>query len=111
VHDLIVIDGEPEAVNPDRGLIEALLMDSGRPLIIVPLGRERLARHGVAVTVQNVQARDGDAAQTLRDVATLFRADMLIMGGYVHSRLREMFFGGVTQSLLKSSPLPLFMSY
>jgi nucleotide-binding universal stress UspA family protein len=43
-------------------------------------------------------------AQTLRDAATLFGADMLVMGGYVHSRLRELIFGGVTQSLLKTSP-------
>jgi nucleotide-binding universal stress UspA family protein len=56
-------------------------------------------------------ARNGDAAQTLRDAATLFSADMLVMGGYVQSRLREMIFGGVTQSLLKASPVPLFMSH
>ena len=33
------------------------------------------------------------------------------MGAYKHSRLREWLLGGVTQSLLKSSPVPLFMSY
>jgi nucleotide-binding universal stress UspA family protein len=148
-------------------LIEALLINSGRPLIVVPEGREifnsrrvvvawdgsakaaravgdampflraaeavevvtvtgekqlpdalegadiarHLARHGVSVTVQSTPARDGDAAQALRDAAELFSADMLVMGGYVHSRLREMLFGGVTQSLLKASPVPLFMSY
>ena len=32
---------------------------------------------------------------------------MIVMGGYVHSRLRELIFGGITQSLLKSSPVPL----
>jgi nucleotide-binding universal stress UspA family protein len=167
VHDLTVIDGEPEAMVPDRALIEALLLNSGRPLIIVPPGREvfssrrmvvawdgsaraaravadalpllraaeavevvsvtgekplpdnlegadiarHLTRHGVPVTLQSVSARDGDVAQTLRDAATLFGANMLVMGGYVHSRLREMFFGGVTQSLLKASPVPLFMSH
>jgi nucleotide-binding universal stress UspA family protein len=167
VHDLTVIDGEPEAMVPDRALIEALLINSGRPLIIVPPGREvfssrrmvvawdgsakaaravgdampllraaeaveivtitgekrlpdtiegadisrHLARHGILITARSVPARDGDAAQTLRDAVTLFSADMLIMGGYVHSRLREMVFGGVTQSLLKASPVPLFMSH
>jgi hypothetical protein len=38
-------------------------------------------------------------------------AFMIVMGGYVHSRLRELVFGGVTQSLLKQSPVPLFLSY
>jgi hypothetical protein len=36
---------------------------------------------------------------------------VLVMGGYVHSRLRELVFGGVTQSLLNQSPVPLFMAY
>jgi nucleotide-binding universal stress UspA family protein len=70
-----------------------------------------LARHGVAVSVRSLPAQGGDVAQTLRDTATLARADMIVMGGYVHSRLREMIFGGVTQSLLKSSPVPLLISY
>jgi hypothetical protein len=39
LHDLTIIDAEPEALNPDRGLIDALLMDSGRPLLVVPLDR------------------------------------------------------------------------
>jgi nucleotide-binding universal stress UspA family protein len=33
------------------------------------------------------------------------------MGGYVHSRLREMVLGGVTQSLLRQSPVTLFMAH
>ena len=36
---------------------------------------------------------------------------MIVMGGFVHWRMREMVFGGVTQSLLRKSPVPLFMSY
>ena len=38
-------------------------------------------------------------------------ADMLVMGAFMHSRLRQMVLGGTTQSLLKSSPVPLFLSY
>jgi nucleotide-binding universal stress UspA family protein len=36
---------------------------------------------------------------------------MLVMSAYVHSRLREIALGGTTQALLKSSPVPLFLSY
>jgi nucleotide-binding universal stress UspA family protein len=50
-------------------------------------------------------------AETLRDQAALVGADMIVMGGFVHSRLRELVFGGVTQQLLKSSPVPLFMAH
>jgi nucleotide-binding universal stress UspA family protein len=70
-----------------------------------------LARHRVNVKVQTLPALEGDVAETLRNHATLTHADLIVMGGYVHSRLRELVFGGVTQSLLKQSPVPLFMAY
>jgi nucleotide-binding universal stress UspA family protein len=65
----------------------------------------------VNVTVRNVAAEQGDVAETLRHAAIQSRADMLVMGAYVHSRLRQMVLGGTTQSLLKSSPVPLFLSH
>jgi nucleotide-binding universal stress UspA family protein len=40
LHDLTIPDAESEAANLDRSLIETLLMDSGRPLLIVPPGQE-----------------------------------------------------------------------
>lgn len=167
VSDLSVIDAEPEAIHPDRDLIQALLVDSGRPLLVVPPGWEEfrarrvvvawdgsgraaravhdalpflraaestrivsvtgekalpdaldgadlaphLARHGVAVEVDRLAAVGGDVAGTLRDEAARQGADMIVMGGYVHSPLRELLFGGVTQALLRRSPVPLLMSY
>jgi nucleotide-binding universal stress UspA family protein len=36
---------------------------------------------------------------------------MIVMGAFMHSRFREMLLGGVTQSLLKHCPVPLFLSY
>ncbi|WP_262266424.1 universal stress protein [Microvirga yunnanensis] len=166
-HDLTVLDSEPIALAVDRGLIEAVLTDSGRPLIVVPQGREtfredriivawdgsakaaralndalpflraanqvelvsvtgekdlahtvpgaeiapHLTRHGIAVNVLALPALKGDVAGTLRNHAHLTRADMIVMGAYVHSRLREMMLGGTTQSLLKDCPVPLFLSY
>jgi nucleotide-binding universal stress UspA family protein len=164
---LTVLDAEPVAAAVDRGLIEAVLTESGRPLIIVPPDREafagtrimvawdgsakaaralndalpflreaelvdlitvtgekdlknivsgadigpHLARHGVNVTVLDLPALDGDVAETLRNHARLTRADMIVMGAFVHSRLRQMVLGGTTQSLLKNCPVPLFLSY
>ena len=40
LHDLTVVDAEPEALALDRGLIDALLMESGRPLLVVPPGQD-----------------------------------------------------------------------
>ncbi|SDA33151.1 Universal stress protein family protein [Methylobacterium sp. UNC378MF] len=69
-----------------------------------------LARHGVNVSV-NVLPVVEDVAETLRTQVGLFRADMLVMGAYRHSRLQEWFLGGVTQSLLTRSPVPLFLAH
>jgi nucleotide-binding universal stress UspA family protein len=70
-----------------------------------------LARQGVSVTVRSVAGPKGDAAQALREAAAAFDADMIVMGGFVHSRLRQLVLGGVTQSLLSASPVPLLMSH
>lgn len=71
-----------------------------------------LARHGVEVEVKDVPIeRSGDVAETLRSQVGHYRADMLVMGSYRHSRLLEWIFGGVTHSLLKRCPVPLFMAH
>ncbi|MGU3340717.1 universal stress protein [Methylobacterium mesophilicum] len=69
-----------------------------------------LARHGVNVSVNDLPVVE-DVAETLRTEADLFRADMLVMGAYRHSRLKEWFLGGVTQSLLARSSVPLFLAH
>jgi nucleotide-binding universal stress UspA family protein len=38
-------------------------------------------------------------------------ADLLVMGGYGHSRLREFILGGVTRTVLKAMTLPALMSH
>jgi len=38
-------------------------------------------------------------------------ADMIVMGGYGHSRLREFVLGGVTRGLLESMTVPVLMSH
>ncbi|WP_445503506.1 universal stress protein [Microvirga sp. G4-2] len=69
-----------------------------------------LARHGINCTVKDIGAIDGDVGETLRTQAGYFRADLIVMGAFVHSRLRQIMLGGVTQSMLKSSKVPLFLS-
>ena len=68
-----------------------------------------LARHGVNVTVNDLPV-PGSIGDTLRSQAGLFRADMIVMGAYRHSRARQFFFGGVTRGLLRNCPVPLFLS-
>ena len=39
------------------------------------------------------------------------RADLLVMGGYGHTRIREWVFGGFTQQVLTDAPLPVLIAH
>jgi nucleotide-binding universal stress UspA family protein len=69
-----------------------------------------LARHGVKVTVDRVSRQGRTVAATLRQHAIDTSADLLVMGGYGHSRLRERIFGGVTRTMIDELPLPVLMA-
>jgi nucleotide-binding universal stress UspA family protein len=70
-----------------------------------------LARRGLPVEVRNIDALGRTAAQAIQDQATSEDADLIVMGGYAHSRLREMVFGGATRDLLHASALPILMAH
>lgn len=79
---------------------------------IVPgadIGRH-LARHDVNVEVKRIVAK-GDVQTTLLSYAADISADMIVMGGYGHSRLREFILGGVTRGMLASMTVPCLMSH
>ena len=167
LNDLCVLDSETQALDVDRDLIEAALLDSGRPLIVVPPqykafsaehvivawdGSAKASRalfdalpilraaeavevvqvegekdltgiipgsalashllaHGVEIVVKTIGARDGNVADTLRSHAERCGADLIVMGGFAHARIRQLILGGVTQSLLRHCPVPLYLSH
>lgn len=70
-----------------------------------------LSRHGIACTVKDLSTQNGDVCGTLLSQASLIHADMIVMGAFVHSRLRQLVLGGVTRSILNSSKIPLLLSH
>ncbi len=71
-----------------------------------------LARHGLTVTAAR-SVGDGQIheADLLLSYAADLGADLLVMGGYGHSRVRELTLGGVTRSVLRHMTLPVLMSH
>ena len=69
-----------------------------------------LARHGVKVTVDRLPSQGRTVADTLRQHAIDISADLLVMGAYGHSRLRQRVFGGVTRSMVDDPPLPVLLA-
>ncbi|MBC3917507.1 universal stress protein [Undibacterium sp. CY18W] len=69
-----------------------------------------LARHGIKVEV-SVHKTNTDIGNALLSLAHDVDSDMLVMGGYGHSRFREMIMGGVTRTILESMTVPVLMSH
>lgn len=70
-----------------------------------------LARHGVNAAARGFRTGNRTVADTLMEECRAAGADMLVIGGYGHSRTREMVFGGVTRHLLAHAELPVLMAH
>ena len=70
---------------------------------------KHLARHKIKAKVVTATAKDVGAAILTR--AKSLKADLIVMGGYGHSRLREFVLGGVTAHVLKNTTVPVLMSH
>ena len=68
-----------------------------------------LARHGIKAKVDRLRTCGTSVADLLKQHASEISADMIVMGAYGHSRLRERLFGGVTRTMIETSPIPIFM--
>jgi nucleotide-binding universal stress UspA family protein len=70
-----------------------------------------LARHGVKATVERTVSADVPVGDVLLSRAADLGADLLVIGAYGHSRVRELLLGGATRSILQSMILPVLMSH
>lgn len=70
-----------------------------------------LARHGVKVEARHTVARDINVADALLGAVSDFGIDLLVMGAYGHTRLRELVFGGATRTLLETMTVPVLLSH
>jgi len=94
--------------------VEVVIVASGRAkgdeVPGVDLG-QHLARHGLKIEVKRITSPDIDVASTILSYAADSSADMIVMGGYGHSRLREFVLGGATRGILESMTVPVLMSH
>ena len=72
---------------------------------------QHLARHGLKVDIKRITSPDTDVPSTILSYAADSSADMIVMGGYGHSRLRQFILGGVTRGMLESMTVPVLMSH
>jgi nucleotide-binding universal stress UspA family protein len=72
---------------------------------------EHLARHGLDVTVERIAWANLDVNDALLNFAADSGADLVVLGGYRHSRMRELVLGGTTRAMLTSMTVPTLMSH
>ena len=72
---------------------------------------QHLARHDVHVQVDHLQVHDLSPADTLLSLLSDRDSDLLVMGAYAHSRMREIVLGGVTRNMLEHMTVPVLMSH
>jgi nucleotide-binding universal stress UspA family protein len=70
-----------------------------------------LARHDLTVELKRVPTGGLDIASAILSEAADAQADLLVMGGYGHSRLREFVLGGATRGILGAMTVPTLMAH
>jgi nucleotide-binding universal stress UspA family protein len=70
-----------------------------------------LARHGVRAETAQTVASDIDVGDVILSRAADLGADLIVIGAYGHSRVRESLLGGVTRHLLRHMTIPVLMSH
>jgi nucleotide-binding universal stress UspA family protein len=104
------------ALFPDLEQIFVLTVVGEKDLSNLVPGAEiaaHIRRHGIEVTVACVDASEtkGHAGVAIQEYASRKNADLLVMGGYRHSRLREFVLGGVTEYLTQTTVVPLLLAH
>ncbi|WNJ98739.1 universal stress protein [Thalassospiraceae bacterium LMO-JJ14] len=70
-----------------------------------------LATHGVTAEADHRKSVGGDIGATLLNEAADYGADLIVSGGYGHSRLGELLLGGVTDTLMEQATVAVLMSH
>ena len=72
---------------------------------------QHLARHGLKVELKPIVDTECDVASTILSYAADVSSDLIVMGGYGHSRLREFVLGGATRGILGAMTVPTLMAH
>lgn len=72
---------------------------------------DAIARRGISCRLVRLNGNGAPVGQVIQAEAMKLNADMVVMGGFGHSRLRDFVLGGATLSVLEDPLLPLLLSH
>jgi nucleotide-binding universal stress UspA family protein len=70
-----------------------------------------LARHGITAQRRTLRTNPSSAGEALLEATVHDRSDLLVMGGYSHSPVRERVLGGATRHVLRHAPLAMLVRH
>jgi nucleotide-binding universal stress UspA family protein len=70
-----------------------------------------LSHRGAKAELRNISSAGRSDGRALLAAAEELDADLIVIGGYGHNKIREFVLGGVTREVIRSSEIPLFMSH
>ncbi len=118
---VIAWNGSYEAANAVRSSLPLLKMASRVQVVEFAENKDRrfpstilleyLSRHGIKADFDARSEPLGGVELGLVDYAAHHAAEIIVIGGYSHSRAGEFLFGGVTRALLKNCPVALVMAH
>ncbi len=120
-HTLVAWDGSHEATRAVHDGLSLLALSKVVTVLSVDPDEDvqtrgealarHLARHGLHTAAAARTSADRTVADVLLAEAQALGCDLLVMGGYGHSRLRETALGGVTRDMLRPMTLPVLMAH
>lgn len=117
---LLAWDGSPGAITAMQAATPILAHATATTILTVADGRAGLpaedaaaylSRHGIDARIEQWQASQGCTGQTLLAAVAARTPDLVVMGGFGHSRLEEALLGGVTRTMLDESPVPVLFAH
>jgi len=124
-HVLVTWNGSAQAAAAVRNALPLLKVSTsvtllvGEPREALPLGlrlppvdiANYLQRHGVKIDETDLEVPDSEAGDRILKSAQHSKADLIVMGAFGRSRLREWVLGGATRHVLEHMTVPVFMAH
>jgi nucleotide-binding universal stress UspA family protein len=118
-HPLVAWNGSREAARAVRVALPVLEAAEAVDIVVVDPSTEAtgmdiardLSRHGIKADVRERLSRGAEVGEILLEEARASGADLLVMGAYGHSRVREWILGGATASVLDQDKVPALLSH
>jgi nucleotide-binding universal stress UspA family protein len=96
----------------DADEVNVFIIESKRTTDETSIGvSEYMAYHGVSCLVHKFSGNGSSVGESLLKEADFVGADIIVMGAYTHSRMRQLILGGVTRHVLEHSDIPLLMAH